>query len=271
MIEGPFPEHYEPFETPIGTNPLHPKVVSNPAARVFKGDMESFGKADQFPYAATTYRLTEHFHYWTKNVESNAIVQPAQFVEIGEKLAKEKGIGNGDGQGDEQSRRDQGQGGRHQAHRRSDLQRQGGDHGGHPDPLGLHRGREDRLSGQHADAVRGRRQFADAGVQGVPGQHRESVGGNHAIYAITRYPEALGHHHGVAAGSRRGEPVAKLIDISKCIGCKACQVACMQWNDLRDDIGTTVGVYDNPIDLTDQSWTVMRFAECARRRQRWSG
>ena len=58
-----------------------------------------------------------------------------------------------------------------------------------------------------------------------------------------------------------GEPVAKLIDISKCIGCKACQVACMQWNDLRDDIGTTVGVYDNPIDLTDQSWTVMRFAE----------
>jgi formate dehydrogenase iron-sulfur subunit len=57
------------------------------------------------------------------------------------------------------------------------------------------------------------------------------------------------------------EPVAKLIDISKCIGCKACQVACMQWNDLRDDIGTTVGVYDNPVDLTDQSWTVMRFAE----------
>jgi formate dehydrogenase iron-sulfur subunit len=56
-------------------------------------------------------------------------------------------------------------------------------------------------------------------------------------------------------------PVAKLIDISKCIGCKACQVACMQWNDLRDDIGTTVGIYDNPIDLTDQSWTVMRFSE----------
>jgi formate dehydrogenase beta subunit len=60
------------------------------------------------------------------------------------------------------------------------------------------------------------------------------------------------------------QEVAKLIDISKCIGCKACQVACMQWNDLRDDIGTNVGVYDNPTDLTDQSWTVMRFAEIAR-------
>ena len=96
MNEGPFPEHYEPFETPIGTNPMHPKVVSNPVARVFKGDMESFGKADEFPYAATTYRLTEHFHFWTKNVESNSITQPSPFVEIGEKLAKAKGIVNGD-------------------------------------------------------------------------------------------------------------------------------------------------------------------------------
>jgi formate dehydrogenase major subunit len=96
MNEGPFPEHYEPFETPIGTNPLHAKVVSNPAARVFKGDMESFGRPEDFPYAATTYRLTEHFHFWTKNVESNAITQPAPFVEISEGLAKEKGIRNGD-------------------------------------------------------------------------------------------------------------------------------------------------------------------------------
>jgi formate dehydrogenase iron-sulfur subunit len=55
--------------------------------------------------------------------------------------------------------------------------------------------------------------------------------------------------------------VAKLIDVSSCIGCKACQVACMQWNDLRDDVGDTVGVYDNPRDLTPESWTVMRFSE----------
>lgn len=96
MNEGPFPEHYEPFETPIGTNPMHAKVISNPVARVFKGDMESFGKSDEFPYAATTYRLTEHFHFWTKNVESNSITQPSPFVEIGEKLAKAKGIVNGD-------------------------------------------------------------------------------------------------------------------------------------------------------------------------------
>jgi formate dehydrogenase major subunit len=98
MAEGPFPEHYEPFENPLGVNlmcPTNPKAVSNPAARVYKGDLEAFGKASEFPYVATTYRLTEHQHFWTKHARSNAIVQPAPFVEIGEDLAKEKGIKNG--------------------------------------------------------------------------------------------------------------------------------------------------------------------------------
>jgi len=98
MAEGPLPEHYEPFETPLGANPMNtnPKAVSNPAARVYKGDLEQFGSAKEFPYAATTYRLTEHFHYWTKNAKVNAVTQPSQFVEIGEDLAKEKSIQNGD-------------------------------------------------------------------------------------------------------------------------------------------------------------------------------
>ncbi len=55
--------------------------------------------------------------------------------------------------------------------------------------------------------------------------------------------------------------VAKLIDISKCIGCKACQVACGEWNDVRDAVGRNVGVYDNPADLSADTWTVMRFTE----------
>src|SRR5574341_1953726 len=55
--------------------------------------------------------------------------------------------------------------------------------------------------------------------------------------------------------------VAKLIDESKCIGCKACQVACMNWNDLRDEIGINEGHLDNPSDLSPSSWTVMRFFE----------
>ncbi len=96
MVEGPFPEHYEPFETPLGTNPMHPKVVSNPAARVFAGDRERFGTAADFPYVATTYRLTEHFHFWTKHTEIESVLQPEAFVEISESLASKKGIRNGD-------------------------------------------------------------------------------------------------------------------------------------------------------------------------------
>nr|WP_306803455.1 formate dehydrogenase-N subunit alpha [Providencia sp. PROV266] len=96
MAEGPFPEHYEPFETPLGTNPLHPNVISNPAARIFEEDKQRLGNHEQFPYVGTTYRLTEHFHTWTKHARLNAIVQPEQFVEISETLAKAKGIANGD-------------------------------------------------------------------------------------------------------------------------------------------------------------------------------
>jgi formate dehydrogenase iron-sulfur subunit len=58
-----------------------------------------------------------------------------------------------------------------------------------------------------------------------------------------------------------GSEVAKLIDTTKCIGCKACQVACMEWNDLRDEIGTNIGQYQNPHDLSANTWTLMRFAE----------
>jgi len=60
---------------------------------------------------------------------------------------------------------------------------------------------------------------------------------------------------------RRTMEVVKLIDVTKCIGCKACQVACMEWNDTRDAIGACHGVLDNPMDLTEDSWTVMRYAE----------
>ena len=55
--------------------------------------------------------------------------------------------------------------------------------------------------------------------------------------------------------------VAKLIDISTCIGCKACQVACSEWNDLRTTPGICDGTYDNPLDMSAEQWTVMKFNE----------
>ncbi|PKU24749.1 formate dehydrogenase-N subunit alpha [Telmatospirillum siberiense] len=96
LVDGPFPEHYEPMESPLGTNPLHPKVVSSPAVRIFAADKERLGTREKFPYVGTTYRLTEHFQFWTKSVRLSAIAQPQQFVEISEQLAAEKGIVNGE-------------------------------------------------------------------------------------------------------------------------------------------------------------------------------
>ena len=60
---------------------------------------------------------------------------------------------------------------------------------------------------------------------------------------------------------RKAEEVAKLIEVSKCIGCKACQAACMEWNDLRAPVGENHGNYVNPEDLSPSTWTLMRFTE----------
>ena len=95
FAEGPWSEHYEPAESPVA-NPLHPEHSSNPAVRHFGTEYDVLGKADEFPIVCTTYRLTEHFHYWTKNNPYNVQLQPEFFVEIPEELAREKGIANRD-------------------------------------------------------------------------------------------------------------------------------------------------------------------------------
>jgi formate dehydrogenase major subunit len=99
LVEGPFPEHYEPVESPLPSNPMHPNNALaryNPAARIFADDASMMGDVKEFPYIGTTYRLTEHFHYWTKHARINAVLQPEQFVEIGEDLARDKAIKQGD-------------------------------------------------------------------------------------------------------------------------------------------------------------------------------
>ncbi len=99
MKDGPLPVHYEPFESPLTHNPMYPdnpRVKNNPVARIYPGDAENFGTPDQFPFVATTYRLVEHFHFWTKFARLNAITQPQQFVEIGPGLAELRGISDGD-------------------------------------------------------------------------------------------------------------------------------------------------------------------------------
>jgi formate dehydrogenase major subunit len=94
LNDGPFAEHYEAIEAAID-NPLHPKVTSSPVSKRFSSDKDTYGKKEEFPIVCTTYRLTEHYHYWTHHTNILNQLQPGFFIEIPEPLAKEKGIANG--------------------------------------------------------------------------------------------------------------------------------------------------------------------------------
>ncbi len=91
LADGPFPEHYEPIESPT-KNLLHPDQSSNPLVKKFKTPYDKFGDPAEYNIVCTTYRLTEHYHYWTKNNPMNVQLIPEPFVEIPVELAQEKGI-----------------------------------------------------------------------------------------------------------------------------------------------------------------------------------
>jgi formate dehydrogenase major subunit len=96
FAEGPFPEHYEPIESPI-ENPLHPEYTHNPVVKRFKTPADKYGTPkDGYDVICTTYRLTEHYHYWTKNNPMNVQLIPEPFIEVPEEMAAERGIRGGD-------------------------------------------------------------------------------------------------------------------------------------------------------------------------------
>jgi formate dehydrogenase major subunit len=96
FADGPFPEHYEPVESPI-LNPLHPQQSNNPVVRRMATPLDKYGDPSQgFNVVCTTYRLTEHYHYWTKNNPMNVELVPQPFVEIPHDLANDLGITGGD-------------------------------------------------------------------------------------------------------------------------------------------------------------------------------
>ncbi len=99
--DGPFPEHYEPLESPLTANPMgHGKMLSPAVKLWFKDRPEGneVGSPDEFPIVATTYRVTEHWQAgaMTRNLDWLNELMPQVFVEMSEELAEEKGIKNGD-------------------------------------------------------------------------------------------------------------------------------------------------------------------------------
>jgi len=99
--DGPFPEHYEPVESPLAENPMGHGTMINPAIKLWhkdKPDSNFIGTPDQYPIVCTTYRVTEHWQAgaMTRNLEWLCELMPEVFVEMSEELAQEKGIKNGE-------------------------------------------------------------------------------------------------------------------------------------------------------------------------------
>jgi formate dehydrogenase major subunit len=95
FADGPFPEYYEPFESPI-QNPLHPERTNNPVVTGLKSADDKYGTVKDYPVVCTTFRLTEHYHYWTKNNPMNVQLVPEPFIEMGAEMANEMGIRGGE-------------------------------------------------------------------------------------------------------------------------------------------------------------------------------
>ena len=93
LKDGPFPEHYEPWESPT-TNTMNSQDL-NPAAKIIEPDKQ--GDAEKYPIIGTTYRVSEHWQTGalTRNLPWLAELMPNMMVELSEELAKEKGIKNG--------------------------------------------------------------------------------------------------------------------------------------------------------------------------------
>jgi formate dehydrogenase-N alpha subunit len=90
LADGPFPEHYEPLESPI-KNPLSGTQV-NPTIKVWRP--QEVATPDEYPIVATTYRVTEHWQagQMTRNLPWLVELMPQMFVEMSEELATELGV-----------------------------------------------------------------------------------------------------------------------------------------------------------------------------------
>jgi formate dehydrogenase-N alpha subunit len=101
LNEGPFPEHYEPLESPVGN--MLSSLQFNPVVKVWDAGRgqeigDNVGNSEQFPIVCSTYRVCEHWQAGGMSVWLPwlAEAQPEPFLEMSVELAREKGVANGD-------------------------------------------------------------------------------------------------------------------------------------------------------------------------------
>lgn len=64
-----------------------------------------------------------------------------------------------------------------------------------------------------------------------------------------------------STGIRTQPTLTKLIDTTTCIGCKACEVACQEWNDLPPETTVQMGTYQTLPEMTSNFWNLIKFNE----------
>ena len=97
LADGPLPEHYEPWESPVKN--LMSNAQNSPVflAGASSSEAGQKGTPDKYPYIATTYRVIEHWQSgpMSRNLPWLCELMPDMFIELSEELATEKGIVNG--------------------------------------------------------------------------------------------------------------------------------------------------------------------------------
>ncbi len=98
VVDGPFPEHYEPIESPVKN--IISKQQNIPCANIYNDEWSKTAELGDpnFPYVATTHRTVEHYQSGAVTRHNPSLVEvcPWMYVSISENLAKEKSINPGD-------------------------------------------------------------------------------------------------------------------------------------------------------------------------------
>ncbi len=285
LLDGPLPTHYEPAESPV-RNPLYAQQ-GNPTRMVYEraenvtNPSPPEQHADVFPYVFTTSRLTEHHTAgaMSRNLEYLSELQPAMFIEVSPELAAELGIEHlgwahvvtarsaveGAGPG----------------HRPADPVA-GGREGAAPGVAALPLGQGGLTTGDSANDLVGINLDPNVLIQeSKVGTCDVRAGRRPTGPALVEYVEEYRRRAGVAEGhdiplvtavgatqpARRRSTMTPprkgfFTDTSVCIGCKACEVACKEWNLLPQDGMDLLGMsYDNTGSLGANTWRHVAFIE----------
>ena len=246
LNDGPFPEHYEPVESPAKN--LLSKTQSNPVVKIWKvpdqkNELAPVGSPD-YPYVITTYRLTEHHlsGVMSRYLPMLAELHHSHFAEISHELAQELKIENGE--------------------KITVMSPRGKVH---VTAMVTNRLKPFLIDGKTIHQIGVPWHWGWNGVRRAARQqgrhHQRPLGHGGRPQRLHPGDEGLRLQREEGGGVAMARTLAMFTDTSLCIGCRACQVACKQWNELGMEVPDWTGSYQNHTHFTDKTFRLVRFIE----------